>query len=95
MLGGPSRQSEQPSRIDPGAPLYLGEPLNTTCPEFLNQVFASTSCQGHKGNRWVLTGGGWIAGPIHNEEIADVTIRTDDQSAKVVANQIIHMLESN
>ena len=29
------------------------------------------------------------------EEIADVTIRTDDQSAKVVANQIIHMLESN
>ena len=25
----------------------------------------------------------------------DVTIRTDDQSAKVVANQIIHMLESN
>ncbi|MDK8106254.1 shikimate kinase AroK, partial [Klebsiella pneumoniae] len=24
-----------------------------------------------------------------------VTIRTDDQSAKVVANQIIHMLESN
>ncbi|HCU13769.1 MAG TPA: shikimate kinase AroK [Hafnia paralvei] len=29
------------------------------------------------------------------EEIADVAIRTDDQSAKVVANQIIHMLESN
>jgi shikimate kinase len=29
------------------------------------------------------------------EEIADVTIRTDDQSAKVVANQIINMLESN
>ena len=29
------------------------------------------------------------------EEIADVTIRTDDQSAKVVANQIIRMLESN
>ncbi|SCC61247.1 MULTISPECIES: shikimate kinase AroK [Kosakonia] len=29
------------------------------------------------------------------EEIADVTVRTDDQSAKVVANQIIHMLESN
>ena len=29
------------------------------------------------------------------EEIADVTIRTDDESAKVVANQIIHMLESN
>jgi len=29
------------------------------------------------------------------EEIADVTIRTDDQSAKVVANQIIHMLENN
>ncbi len=25
------------------------------------------------------------------EEIADVTIRTDDQSAKVVANQIIHI----
>ncbi|PVF10362.1 shikimate kinase I, partial [Yersinia pestis] len=24
-----------------------------------------------------------------------VTIRTDDQSAKVVANQIINMLESN
>jgi shikimate kinase len=29
------------------------------------------------------------------EEIADVTIRTDDQSAKVVANQIINMLEKN
>ncbi|WP_278312338.1 shikimate kinase [Pectobacterium versatile] len=29
------------------------------------------------------------------EEIADVTIRTDEQSAKVVANQIINMLESN
>jgi shikimate kinase len=29
------------------------------------------------------------------EEIADVTIRTDDQSAKVVANQIIHMLEKS
>ncbi len=29
------------------------------------------------------------------EEIADVTIRTDDQSAKVVANQIIQMLEDN
>ncbi|NIG62608.1 MAG: shikimate kinase AroK [Serratia symbiotica] len=29
------------------------------------------------------------------EEIADVTIRTDDQSAKVVANQIINMLENN
>ncbi|MDP1228074.1 shikimate kinase, partial [Klebsiella pneumoniae] len=29
------------------------------------------------------------------EEIADVTLRTDDQRAKVVANQIIHMLESN
>ena len=29
------------------------------------------------------------------EEIADVTIRTDDQSANGVANQIIHMLESN
>ena len=29
------------------------------------------------------------------EEIADVTIRTDEQSAKVVANQIIHLLENN
>ncbi|MBW7981283.1 shikimate kinase AroK [Enterobacillus tribolii] len=29
------------------------------------------------------------------EEIADVTIRTDEQSAKVVANQIIHLLETN
>ncbi|GAB7196788.1 hypothetical protein DZS_22500 [Dickeya ananatis] len=29
------------------------------------------------------------------EEIADVTIRTDEQSAKVVANQIISMLENN
>lgn len=29
------------------------------------------------------------------EEIADVTIRTDDQSAKVVANQIINMLEKS
>lgn len=29
------------------------------------------------------------------EEIADVTIRTDEQSAKVVANQIINMLESS
>lgn len=29
------------------------------------------------------------------EEIADVTIRTDDQSAKIVANQIIHLLEEH
>ncbi|MCE1631203.1 shikimate kinase AroK, partial [Enterobacter hormaechei] len=29
------------------------------------------------------------------EEIADVTIRTDEQSAKVVANQIIELLEKN
>lgn len=28
------------------------------------------------------------------EEIADVTIQTDDQSAKVVANQIIQMIEN-
>ena len=27
------------------------------------------------------------------EEIADYTVRTDDQSAKVVANQIVKMLE--
>ncbi|MGL4454916.1 MAG: shikimate kinase AroK, partial [Plesiomonas sp.] len=27
------------------------------------------------------------------EEIADITIRTDDQGAKVVATQIIDMLE--
>lgn len=27
------------------------------------------------------------------EEIADVTVRTDDQSAKIVANQIVQMLE--
>lgn len=29
------------------------------------------------------------------EEVADITIRTDEQSAKVVANQIIHLLEKN
>lgn len=29
------------------------------------------------------------------EEIADVTIRTDDQSAKLIANQIINILENN
>ncbi|MGB2078232.1 MAG: shikimate kinase AroK [Vibrio sp.] len=29
------------------------------------------------------------------EEVADYTIRTDDQSAKVVANQIVKMLEEN
>lgn len=29
------------------------------------------------------------------EEIADVTIRTDEQSAKVIANQIINMLENS
>ncbi|MCE1681011.1 shikimate kinase AroK, partial [Enterobacter hormaechei] len=29
------------------------------------------------------------------EEIADVTIRTDEQRAKVVANQIIELLEKN
>lgn len=29
------------------------------------------------------------------EEIADITIHTDDQSAKVVANQIIELLETN
>lgn len=29
------------------------------------------------------------------EEVADVTIRTDEQSAKVVANQIIHLLEKS
>lgn len=27
------------------------------------------------------------------EEIADITIHTDDQSAKIVANQIIELLE--
>ena len=27
------------------------------------------------------------------EEVADYTVRTDDQSAKVVANQIVKMLE--
>ncbi|MDF4534125.1 shikimate kinase, partial [Vibrio parahaemolyticus] len=29
------------------------------------------------------------------EEIADITVRTDDQSAKVVANQIVKMLEEH
>lgn len=29
------------------------------------------------------------------KKIANVTIRTNNQSAKVVANQIIHMLKSN
>ena len=29
------------------------------------------------------------------EEIADITIHTDDQSAKIVANQIIELLEKN
>lgn len=29
------------------------------------------------------------------EEVADYTLRTDDQSAKVVANQIVKMLEEN
>lgn len=29
------------------------------------------------------------------EEIADITIHTDDQSAKIVANQIIELLEQN
>ncbi len=29
------------------------------------------------------------------EEIADITIYTDEQSAKVVANQIIELLEKN
>lgn len=29
------------------------------------------------------------------EEVADITIHTDEQSAKVVANQIIDMLEKN
>lgn len=29
------------------------------------------------------------------EEIADYTVRTDDQSAKVVANLIVKMLEEN
>ena len=29
------------------------------------------------------------------EEIADITIHTDDQSAKIVANQIIELLGEN
>ncbi len=33
-------------------------------------------------------------GPLY-EEIADIVIRTDDQSAKVVASQIMHLLEAN
>jgi len=33
-----------------------------------------------------------IRNPLY-EEVADYTVRTDDQSAKVVANQIVKMLE--
>ncbi|AFP85670.1 shikimate kinase [secondary endosymbiont of Heteropsylla cubana] len=43
--------------------------------------------------RSVLTTLASVRNPLY-EEIADITIRTDEQSAKIVVNQIIHLLEN-
>ena len=42
--------------------------------------------------RIVLTALAQERNPLY-EEIADIIVRTDDQSAKIVAHQIINMLE--
>ena len=103
MMTGDNRKTAQAVAREVGVDQFFAEVLPEDKANFVRQEKAA-------GRKVIMIGDGVNDTPALSEadvgiaintgaaiarEIADVTIRTDDQSAKVVANQIIHMLESN